>query len=325
MIGSYIGYSSNTSIQYKATSGGVGTSVLKFLFDEGIINTSITFDYDKSTLQYVPRIIYKYEDYKITGSIYHEVKLINYIRDNIESINGGFACFVLPCQARAIRSILNRHGIKCILIGLTCSSQQDIDATYYLLKRLNINRKDVENIQYRGNGWPSGIQIRLKDNTQKFIPNNNSIWTQIFHSRLFIQKRCFSCQDTLNIHSDIALADPWLYEYIKNEKIGQTLILTNNTNADFLINKMHEHKYILIKQIDEVDIVKSQQNTILRKRTYKIFNNKINFIIKMFQSQLYRNIVCTNSIFFKIHCRIKSKIEYVLIKNIKNKNEDTID
>lgn len=81
MIDSYIGYSCNPDIRYKATSGGIGTSIIKYLFDKGIINTTITFDYDKSTLQYVPRLIYKYEDYKITGSIYHEVKLINYIRE----------------------------------------------------------------------------------------------------------------------------------------------------------------------------------------------------------------------------------------------------
>lgn len=188
MIDYYIGYSCDSNVRYKATSGGIGTSIIKYLFDKGIINTTITFDFDKITLQYTPKLIYKYEDYKTTGSIYHEVKLVNYIRDNIKNIKGGFACFVLPCQAKAIRSILKKNGINSILIGLTCSSQQDIDATYYLLKRLNIKQEYVEYIQYRGNGWPSGIQITLKDNTQKTVPNNNSIWTQIFHSRLFIQK-----------------------------------------------------------------------------------------------------------------------------------------
>lgn len=314
MIDSYIGYSCNPDIRYKATSGGIGTSIIKYLFDKGIINTTITFDYDKSTLQYVPRLIYKYEDYKITGSIYHEVKLINYIRDNIEHIKGGFACFVLPCQARAIRSILNRHGLKCILIGLTCSSQQDIEATYYLLKRLNINKKDVEYIQYRGNGWPSGIQIRLKDNTQKFIPNNNSIWTQIFHSRLFIQNRCFKCQDTLNVNSDISLADPWLKNYIENEKTGLSLVSLNTEMGDKILKGMNNHGYIILDKINDELILKSQENTINRKISYKKHSKIIYYFNIMCTSKNYKKLILNAPFLFNIHCKIKSKIEYNLTK-----------
>lgn len=315
MIDSYIGYSCDPDIRYKATSGRIGTSIIKYLFDKGIINTSITFDYDKSVLQYIPRLIYKYEDYNITGSIYHEVKLINYIRDNIENIKGGFACFVLPCQARAIRSLLNRHGIKCVLIGLTCSSQQDIEATYYLLNRLNINKKDVEYIQYRGNGWPSGIQIRLKNNTQKFIPNNNSIWTQIFHSRLFIQNRCFKCQDTLNVNSDIALADPWLKSYIENEKTGLSLVSLNTELGVKILKDMKTNDYIILNQISQNELKKSQLATIERKISYKNSRRIISIIDKVYKSNIYKKIIQLSPIFFKIHCKIKYKLEVLLIKH----------
>lgn len=225
-MNTYIGYSTNIDTRYKATSGGVGSSIIKYLFNYGFIQTAITFDYNSETLQYIPKLIYRYEEYKITGSIYHEINLIKFIKENIHQIKGGFACFVLPCQARPIRSILTKLGIPCFLIGLTCSSQQSIDATFYLLKRLNINPKEVNNIQYRGNGWPSGVQIQKKDNTITSVPNNNSIWSQIFHSKLFILKRCFKCQNTLNTYSDIALADPWLKEYQEEKQECQLFVAT---------------------------------------------------------------------------------------------------
>lgn len=313
MIKSYIGYSTDSNIRYKATSGGIGTSVLKYLFDKKIIETSITFDYDNTTLEYKPRLIYSFEDYKITGSIYHEIKLIQFIKEHISEIRGGFACFVLPCQAKAIRSILSRNNISSFLIGLTCSSQQNIDATYYLLKCICINKEDVQHIQYRGNGWPSGIQIFLKDGSTKFIPNNNSIWTMIFHSRIFIQKRCFSCQDTLNINSDISLADPWLAEFMKNEKIGQTLVSVNNIQADYILRQMQQLDCIVLNEINETQLLISQNNTILRKKAYKIFKNRIKIIQRIFLSKLYRKIA-THKYLFSIHCYIKTKIEYFLIK-----------
>ena len=289
MIKAYVGYSKDETIRYKATSGGVGSSIIKYLFENQIIHTSISFDYDKETLQYVPKLIYKYEDYKITGSIYHEVKLIKFIKEHLNEIKGGFACFVLPCQAAAVRAILDKAGVTSILIGLTCSSQQSIDATYYLLRRLRIKKGEVDYIQYRGNGWPSGIQIVLRDKSTCFVPNNGSIWTQIFHSRLFIQKRCFSCNNTLNDNSDIALADPWLKDYVYSEKIGQTLISINTNSGDSIIKNMVLKSYIDCSVVSKEKVVESQKNTLIRKKIYIYHKKYTNIIKNIYYSKLYNS------------------------------------
>lgn len=55
---SYVGYSTDEYIRYHATSGGVGTALIKYMFEKGIINTSISFDFDASTLRYNPKIIH---------------------------------------------------------------------------------------------------------------------------------------------------------------------------------------------------------------------------------------------------------------------------
>lgn len=314
MIKAYVGYSNDETIRYKATSGGVGSSIIKYLFENQIIHTSISFDYDKETLQYVPKLIYKYEDYKITGSIYHEVKLIKFIKEHLNEIKGGFACFVLPCQAAAIRAILNKAGIASVLIGLTCSSQQSIEATYYLLRRLHIKKSEIEHIQYRGNGWPSGIQILLKNQTTRFVPNNNSIWTQIFHSRLFIQKRCFNCNNTLNDNSDIALADPWLSCYIKNEKTGITIVMCNSGKGIDLIKKLIDLKYINLYKLQQELVLRSQEYTINRKNKYLKNINKVKVLQKIFSFPLYRRIVLGNSLLFESHNKILRLIESKYLK-----------
>lgn len=290
MIKAYVGYSKDETIRYKATSGGVGSSIIKYLFENQIIHTSISFDYDKETLQYVPKLIYKYEDYKITGSIYHEVKLIKFIKEHLNEIKGGFACFVLPCQAAAVRAILDKAGVTSILIGLTCSSQQSIDATYYLLRRLRIKKSEVDYIQYRGNGWPSGIQIVLRDKSTHFVPNNGSIWTQIFHSRLFIQKRCFSCNNTLNDNSDIALADPWLKELICNEKIGQSIVICQTENGLNVIDQMINRQIVQLNIINENLVIASQQNTIDRKLRFRKNITKVEKIYGIFYRQFIKKL-----------------------------------
>lgn len=310
----YIGYAANPIIRKEATSGGIGSSILKYLFDNNIIQTSITFDFNDKTLSYEPRLIYKYDDYKITGSIYHEIPLIKFIKEKQSEIKGRFACFVLPCQAQAIRSILNKSNIQSFLIGLTCSSQQDIDATYYLLKRLHIQKENVQYIQYRGNGWPSGIQITLKNQKSQFIPNNTSIWSQIFHSRLFIQKRCFSCKNTFNNYSDIALADPWIKEYVNQEKIGQTIIICHTQKGNSILEKAKQETYISIRPIEEDIVLQSQAGTLRRKELYLNNYRLIQKISKIFLSKQYRSYIINSNILFIIHNKIKRFIETKLLK-----------
>lgn len=307
---SYVGYSTDEYIRYHATSGGVGTALIKYMFEKGIINTSISFDFDASTLRYNPKIIHSYSDYNCVGSIYQEIDLINFIKSHINEIKGTFACFALPCQTRAIRFILERSGHKVFIFGLTCSSQQTLEATKYLLKRININPTDIRNIRYRGNGWPSGIQIETRNNKKVFIPNNGSIWTQIFHSRLFIRSKCFVCQDTLNQYSDLTLADPWLKRF-SSEKKGKSLIVCNTNEGEKILYTCSKFQNIELEVIDYREVINSQKETIIRKNCYKQLS-----VAKCYktiiESKLYRKIILI-PLFFSVHCKIKKYIERFLL------------
>ena len=111
-------------------------------------------------------------------------------------------------------------------------------------KNLGVEEKNVSYLQYRGNGWPSGIQIKTKDGKDYFIKNNDSMWMEIVHSRLFIQPRCCGCRNTLNDFADIVLADPWLPEYVKTEKEGQTLFATHTGIGEELVSSALQNRYI---------------------------------------------------------------------------------
>ena len=311
----YIGYSTDSNVRFNATSGGIGTSFLKWLFDKNIIETSISFVFNSNTLRYEPQIIHSFNDYRISGSIYQEIDLIGFIKLHLNEIKGVFACFALHCQTRSIRKILRSAGHKSIIIGLTCSSQQTIDATKYLLKREKIPENDIVDIQYRGNGWPSGIQIKTKKDEVIFVSNNNSIWTQIFHSRLFIRKKCFKCQDTLNRFSDITLADPWLNNIFEKEKIGKTLVFDNSLDDQkTMLETCCSDGYIVLNKISESLAVSSQKNTILRKESYKNSQLLVKRYYTLINNVYYRKIVFGSSAFFNIHFKIKNYFEKYLLK-----------
>lgn len=309
---SYVGYSTNSDIRYRATSGGVGTSLIKWMFDKGVIGTSVSFDFDARSLKYVPKMIHSFSEYKISGSIYQEIDLINFIKTHINNINGTFACFTLPCQTRAIRTIVEKAGHKTIIIGLTCSSQQTLDATKFLLKRMKINTKNVCNLQYRGNGWPSGIQIETNTGKNFFVANNKSVWNEIFHSRLFIREKCFMCQNTLNEQSDIALADPWLNEY-KSEKQGLTICTSFSLKGYNLLSSCSKDGYINLRSIPYDKLIESQKGTIQRKKYYRDSLSIINNFKKIINNPFYRFLILECNLFV-LHNKLRTLFEKMLKK-----------
>ncbi len=305
----YIGHCNNEQLRWQATSGGIGSAILKYLFETKQIGTAISFEFDSQRLVYIPRMIYSFDKYSPCGSIYNEIALVQFVRNNKDKIVGNFACFALPCQCKAIRKIILDEGKECFIIGLTCSSQQTNEATKYLLRRMSIKPNNVQLIRYRGNGWPSGIQVTLKNGLQRFMPNNNSLWTQIFHSRLFIMSRCFKCNETISSNADITLADPWGLEIANTDKIGHTLIFTFSEQGNLALCKLVENDRISLSPISEVDACSSQFQTIIRKRKYKAASKKIKILMHLIHSKIYRTIVLSNALCFSAHVKLKNYLE----------------
>lgn len=312
---SYIGYSIDSTIRYKASSGGVGSAIVKYLLDNGQCDYALSFEWDKLNLCYQPIFISDFSQYNICGSIYQEINIIDCVKNFLNTCNRGdkIVLFCLPCQTRALRHICDRAGLDTIIIGLTCSSQQSKDASLYLLNQIGINENDVVDLRYRGNGWPGGVSITTNNGTHFFIKNNNSIWRDIFHSKLFIQHRCFMCNNTLNTYADISLADPWLKHYVENEKLGQTLFTSFTSKGEQLIQDCLNNNYINAIEVDSDLLYRSQIRTINRKEAYTTHPNLTKRMRAVFLSDKYKRLAETPFL-FKLHCLLLSKIEKMIIK-----------
>ncbi len=309
----YVGNSIDENIRYNATSGGVGSAIIKYLFEKKIISNALSFRFDKYSLSYKPIIIYSYKEYVPVGSIYHNIDLYHFYQEQFRTgtINGDGAVFCLPCQALPLRKLFERNGKNVFILGLTCSSQLNYEATTKLLALCKIEPCQVTKIQYRGNGWPSGVQIFL--NNGQTIRINKSLWRDIFHSRLFILDRCFNCNNTLNKFADIVLADPWLKKYMETEHIGKTLFKALTLDGcSIVINMIKEH-YIEAQKIDDDYLTRSQYKTILRKESYFRHPKVRNFIKFLYLNKLYHFFV-SNVILFRLHLRFNRFIENFIIE-----------
>ena len=99
-------------------------------------------------------------------------------------------------------------------------------------------------MQYRGNGWPSGIQIWLADGRKVCKDNYTEPWVTLHQSKLYAPKRCFYCKRDTGRNADISLADPWLKEYKDNDKCGNTLFMPFTEEGAAAIGQMKDNGLI---------------------------------------------------------------------------------
>ncbi|WP_297303527.1 Coenzyme F420 hydrogenase/dehydrogenase, beta subunit C-terminal domain [uncultured Coprobacter sp.] len=310
----FIGYSTDYNIRFTATSGGICSAIIVYLLDKGIAKSGLSFVYNNSELKYEPKLIYKSDDYNISASIYHEIPLFSWIKNHVAEIQSSFVFTALPCQVKPIKTFLEKHNIKSYAIQLVCSSQQSYEATEYLLKRLNISKKDVDKIRYRGEGWPSGIAVYKKNGEIVKVSNTGSIWTDIFHSKLFCMPRCFHCNPDMPVYADIMCADPWRIDKVETEKQGRTLCRVNDGFFRSVFVNMREEKMIVLQECEESLFYYSQEGVIRQKRKNLKHKKIVRMQKNIYASSLYRTIVLSSAVTFNIHLFLKKVFEKIFAR-----------
>lgn len=92
----HIGYSNNKEERYKASSGGIGTAIVKHLLQKTDYGTSLTFVFDKGKCMYVPKIIHSDSEINVCGSIYQDIDIYRFIKDNVNEIRNGMVVICPP-------------------------------------------------------------------------------------------------------------------------------------------------------------------------------------------------------------------------------------
>lgn len=310
----YIGHAVDQEIRYHASSGGVGTAVIKYLLSLPEYKTSVTFHFDEENCRYIPKLVYKVSDINICGSIYQDIDLINFMRQHLNEIKGGIVMTCLPCQVNAIRALLNKNNITNFIISFVCSGQTTLEGTYCYYRFLGIKKENVRKMQYRGNGWPSGIQILLKDGTKIYRENHSEPWSLIHRSSLFRPKKCFFCKKDTSYNSDISLADPWLDEYISHDKVGNTMFLVNTKFGQQILSNMLVNN-IIVFQRSSCDLYIKAQWPNVRKKIYVC--NKQKFLRmeqKFAENRIYRHIFSMTPFNMKMHLFFMRVLDKICMK-----------
>ncbi|UCD22411.1 MAG: Coenzyme F420 hydrogenase/dehydrogenase, beta subunit C-terminal domain, partial [Chloroflexota bacterium] len=204
----FFAHSSNEAIRFQASSGGFVKSFLAYLLESKTVDSVIITRTGGPDDPLVPETIITSSKEDIlstrTNSVYAVNNPVPAFKELVYSKKYTFVG--LPCQVRNLRVLQKKGQYRniVIIISLFCHHTPKIEFTRGILRKLNVKERDVQQIEYRGSGWPGGFTAYLKNGRKKFVAQRDC-WSNDLNNGPEICKHCSEIAED----ADFFVGDPW--------------------------------------------------------------------------------------------------------------------
>ena len=256
------GYASDPEIRYRGSSGGALTAIALFCLQrrgmEGVLHSGP--DPDKP---YANKTISSRERNGLlggTGSRYSPASPC----DGLGSIAAATRPWVFvgkPCDVAALRKIqAMRPELKetvGLALGIFCAGTPSTKGTKDFIGQSGLTPGMVEEIRYRGLGWPGMTTVRVKgESTPSLAVPYRESWGFLQQYRPY---RCYLCPDGTSEFADIAFGDPW-HRPSDGEEAGYSLVLARTPRGRTIVHEAMEAGYVTLQRARPDALTRSQQN-----------------------------------------------------------------
>lgn len=261
------GYATDPEIRYKSSSGGVVTALALYCIEKkqacGVLHIAAKRD---APLQNTPVFsTSRQELLAAIGSRYCPAapcEKFDWLEQAARSVFIGKPCDVLALRkAQAIKATLDsKVGLA---ISIFCAGTPATEGTFNLLNTIGVKPEQVEELRYRGFGWPGATTVKLLgNNNEPYQLSYEKSWGDILSK--YVPLRCRLCPDGTGEFADISCGDAWHRE-IKDNEPGWSLVLARTEPGRNILQKAQTASYIhLIKA--QPDSLPQSQKFLLKKR-----------------------------------------------------------
>ncbi|UCC32937.1 MAG: Coenzyme F420 hydrogenase/dehydrogenase, beta subunit C-terminal domain, partial [Candidatus Bathyarchaeota archaeon] len=223
----YLGHAEDEHIRFMGSSGGAITALLTYALENGIIDGALVVSMNGMN----PRVVVARsvaELRQAMGAKYLPVPM-NTGLQKILHTDGRFAVAGLPCHLLGLNRIMSIHPAlakKIVLrLGLFCGRGFDYHFVHYFLKKCGISPRSVQELRFRGNGWPGKVYVKhTLGSENRELHLDYSELGGFSGGYLFMPKRCLFCPDHTAELADISSGDAWLPEIKRKDSQGTSLI-----------------------------------------------------------------------------------------------------
>lgn len=264
-IKSFLGFSIDEEIRHKASSGGILTSMSKYLLDKKIVDKIIQIGNDSECL--LPHTVVVDSVNQLIsncGSRYVAVSLLENLLNILNSNKElKFALIGKPCDIRAVYNLKKLNpdaffNLKCTF-SFFCAGTPSYNATKTLIEKLGFKVENVKKMVYRGNGWPGYATAYDKYGNWNSMGYDDS-WGKILGRDIY--KGCKFCFDGVGEYADISAGDAWYLDSKGNvsfeEAKGRNVVFARTKLGEQLLTNALEKKYIVLENFELSELSKMQ-------------------------------------------------------------------
>lgn len=319
LIGKYeqcfVGHTTNKSLRYHASSGGMVTQMLIWLLETKRIDGAVVTRFDNNH----PFMINTYlantpqELISAKGSKYAPVSLHGIVRMIKEATGKHYVVVGVPCHLQGLRKLMQKDKILrekiTACFGLYCSCGRSFYLTEFILKERDIKRNNIKSFAYRDEGCLGYMVIKHQPRYQDehrssdiTLYKKDEIYKEkyqnYFHPlrSFFIPKRCLFCIDHYARLSDISFGDIHIKPY-SDDKIGINSIIARSPRMVKWLKQAEADGHVWLDNLS-VDTLNRSQSMAQRKynrvRTFmfvaKLLGNKVpRYDIELPMKHILRN------------------------------------
>jgi coenzyme F420 hydrogenase subunit beta len=261
------GYASDPALRFAGSSGGAASALALYSLEQAGMHGVLHIAADDSRPCTNRTVLSRSREEILsnTGSRYAPASPCDGLA-RIASAPAPCVFIGKPCDAAAVRKArtINPELDKNIglTIGIFCAGTPATQGTLDLLQSLNIDPNRVEELRYRGKGWPGKFSVKLKGEERlREVLTYGDAWG-------FVQKyrpyRCYLCPDGTSEFADISCGDPW-YRQVRAGEQGHSLVLVRTKRGQDIVHGALEAGYVSLERA-ESRVVEASQRNLLAKR-----------------------------------------------------------
>ena len=261
------GHAADPEIRHHASSGGLLSALALFCLEreDMAFALHIAMDEEKPWLNRTVESRNRDQILARTGSRYAPASPC----DRLEAIeNSDRPCVFIgkPCDTAAVAKLRRRNPQLDEKLGLVltffCAGTPFTASTLEMLDRLDVKTEQVNDLNYRGEGWPGGFKVRYDDRKQEqFVPYQQA-WSQLAKKRSF---RCNLCPDGLGRLADLSCGDAW-DKYQGNGDPGRSIVVVRSERGRRILHGAMEAGYVTLKPIGAQQVRAAQVNLLDRRK-----------------------------------------------------------
>ena len=258
----WTGWSRDPEIRHRGSSGGVITALVAWRLGRGDSATAAVASPQDPRRTVDVRITSREEALATAGSRYAPASLARAAARDGVTVGK-------PCEIAALRQLdsLRGEADRPLYLSFFCAGTPSQVATDSLVEKLGCGTTAIDDLWYRGRGWPGRFTVVAGDE-QHSLSYEESWGAHLGRS---LQWRCKICPDGVGELGDITAADFWEADESGyptfSEQDGRSAIIVRTDYGRRILHEAIEDGVLEVVPLDLDDLAKMQPLQVTRRST----------------------------------------------------------